>query len=121
MTGLFEDLQDNERFGVSGVPYVKGQHPAYQAHDRNEAPPNAYRPDAPYRYIRFEPTLPVTRARLFQDLPDGQPFGRSGLHYVKGQHPAYQSRDPQEMPPNAYRLEAPHLYVRFGSETVVFS
>jgi hypothetical protein len=119
MTVTFQDLQDREPFSVGGVRYIKGQHPAYQPHEPDEAPPNAHRPHAPRLYVRFEPTLPVSRASSSQDLRDGDSFTVGGVGYVKGKHPTYQSHDKDEVPPNAHRPDAPHLYVRFGSARVV--
>jgi hypothetical protein len=119
MTITFGDLRDRELFSVAGVRYIKGQHISYEPHEAAEAPPNAYRPRAPRLYVRFEPTLPVKRARTFQELQDGDTFTIGSTGYVKGRHPAYQPRDTDEVPPNAYRPDAPHLYVNFGPATVV--
>ncbi len=115
----FEELRDRELFSVGGVRYIKGRHIAYEPHERTEVPPNAYRPLAPRLYVRFDSTLPVRRARTFEELQDGDAFSIGRLNYVKGRHPAYQLRSSNEVPPNAYRPDAPHLYVSFGSTMVV--
>lgn len=119
MTVTFQDLKDREAFSVGGVRFIKGQHPAYQPHESTEVPPNAHRPRAPRLYVRFELTLPVSRTSSFQDLEDGDPFTVGGVAYIKGRHLAYEPHDADEIPPNAYRPDAPHLYVRFGSAKVV--
>ena len=50
----------------------------------------------------------------FQDLQDGELFLAGGTRYVKGRHPFYTTYNVNEIAPNAYRPDAPHLYVRFG-------
>ena len=119
MTVTFQDLKEKETFSVGGVQYVKGRHPSYEPHELTETPPNAHRPRSPRLYIRFAPTAPVHRTRLFRDLKDGDSFTIGSTVYVKGRHPAYRLRDTDEFPPNAHRPDAPALYVRIGSDTVV--
>ncbi len=119
MVTLFRDLEDKEWFTVDGVSYVKGRHPAYQSETPKEIPPNAHRARAPYLYFRFDPSTPVTRARAFRELPEGEPFTVKDVRYVKGQHPEYNAQDIDDQPPNAHRANAPDRYVRFGPDTVV--
>lgn len=119
MNLTFKDLRDRELFSVDGVRYIKGQHVAYEPHESAEVPPNAHRPRAPRLYVRFEPTLPVRRARTFQELKDGERFAVGNVRYIKGRNPDYQPLGANEVPPNAHRPDAPHLYVSFGSMMVV--